>query len=122
MDMLFGHCRVCGYSLVGLQAQRCPECGTPFDPDDPQTYEAFDPPLLLRFVSRRITVWTFFPLFLAAGAFVLATHVLHNPLMRDVLAVPIVLIALATLYSVSVRLRFQTWERRHRKNRPPPPP
>jgi hypothetical protein len=117
MDMLFGHCRVCGYSLVGLKENRCPECGGPFDPDDPQTYEAFDPPLLVRFVSRKITVWTIFPLFLAGGAFVLAAFILHNPLMRDVLAVPLVLIALVTLYIVSARLRFQTWERRHRRKR-----
>src|SRR5580658_3751743 len=26
-------CRKCGYSLVGLDRDRCPECGTPFDRD-----------------------------------------------------------------------------------------
>lgn len=25
-------CGKCGYSLVGLQAERCPECGTPINP------------------------------------------------------------------------------------------
>jgi len=28
-----GHCSECGYSLKGLDTPRCPECGTPFDPD-----------------------------------------------------------------------------------------
>src|SRR5687768_6121468 len=25
-------CEACGYSLVGLSGDRCPECGAPFDP------------------------------------------------------------------------------------------
>ena len=29
-----GHCRECGYPLKRLPEPRCPECGTPFDPDD----------------------------------------------------------------------------------------
>ncbi len=29
-----GRCYECGYLLVGLPEPRCPECGTPFDPDD----------------------------------------------------------------------------------------
>lgn len=29
-----GHCRVCGYDLYGLPEPRCPECGTPFDPEE----------------------------------------------------------------------------------------
>lgn len=28
-----GQCTTCGYSLRGLPEPRCPECGTPFDPD-----------------------------------------------------------------------------------------
>ena len=27
------HCKRCGYPLYGLDAARCPECGTEFDPD-----------------------------------------------------------------------------------------
>ena len=28
MEMLYGRCRVCGYSLMRLTEPRCPECGT----------------------------------------------------------------------------------------------
>jgi hypothetical protein len=31
-------CLGCGYILDGLPEHRCPECGRPFDPDDPATY------------------------------------------------------------------------------------
>lgn len=31
-------CLHCRYRLAGLAAHRCPECGEPFDPDDPETY------------------------------------------------------------------------------------
>lgn len=32
-------CLDCGYILGGLPENRCPECGRPFDPNDPQTYD-----------------------------------------------------------------------------------
>lgn len=31
-------CLGCGYDLRGLPENRCPECGRPFDPDDPESY------------------------------------------------------------------------------------
>jgi hypothetical protein len=31
-------CSGCSYDLRGLPENRCPECGRPFDPDDPNTY------------------------------------------------------------------------------------
>ena len=31
-------CRGCGHDLRGLPESRCPECGTHFDPGDPETY------------------------------------------------------------------------------------
>ena len=34
-----GHCKGCGYSLRALTLPRCPECGRPFDPDDPTTMD-----------------------------------------------------------------------------------
>jgi hypothetical protein len=39
-------CLDCGYVLIGLPRGRCPECGRPFDPDDPRTYSSR--PLLVR--------------------------------------------------------------------------
>ena len=32
------YCQNCFYALVGLPESRCPECGRPFDPDNPRTY------------------------------------------------------------------------------------
>jgi predicted amidophosphoribosyltransferase len=32
------YCSNCGYVLDGLPENRCPECGRPFDPDDPRTF------------------------------------------------------------------------------------
>ena len=34
------YCRKCHYSLRGLENPSCPECGHPYDPDDPGTYDA----------------------------------------------------------------------------------
>src|SRR5689334_14153377 len=31
----FGYCGVCGYDLRAIPSDRCPECGTPFDPTEP---------------------------------------------------------------------------------------
>ena len=32
------YCLTCRYNLAQLYANRCPECGTSFDPQDPFTY------------------------------------------------------------------------------------
>lgn len=42
------HCLGCSYRLDGLPENRCPECGRPFDPDDPTTYREARPALRLR--------------------------------------------------------------------------
>jgi hypothetical protein len=34
-----GRCKGCGYSLRALTVPRCPECGRPFDPGDPETMD-----------------------------------------------------------------------------------
>ncbi|MHC4066328.1 MAG: hypothetical protein ACYSUI_17765 [Planctomycetota bacterium] len=36
-------CLGCSYNLEGLPENRCPECGRPFDPDDPSTFLARAP-------------------------------------------------------------------------------
>lgn len=33
-------CRSCKYDLRNLSENRCPECGSPFDPNDPKTFFA----------------------------------------------------------------------------------
>lgn len=33
------YCRICQYDLARLDARRCPECGHPFDPADPLTFD-----------------------------------------------------------------------------------
>ena len=39
-----GCCAKCGYYLRGLPEPRCPECGTPFEPDEVGLLEAADVP------------------------------------------------------------------------------
>ena len=46
-------CKTCGYALRGLCDPRCPECGGPFDPNDPTTYAVGRPK---RFLDKRWTV------------------------------------------------------------------
>lgn len=36
-------CRRCGYLLIGLPENRCPECGDPFDPDDERSFACDEP-------------------------------------------------------------------------------
>jgi len=38
-----GHCMACGYNLHGLPEPRCPECGTPFNPEDLEAGVAEEP-------------------------------------------------------------------------------
>ena len=37
------YCSDCEYNLDGLPEHRCPECGQPFDPDDPRTFKTARP-------------------------------------------------------------------------------
>ncbi len=46
------YCRQCSYLLVSLPANRCPECGSEFDPSDPETFEDRPPPPMAERASR----------------------------------------------------------------------
>ena len=41
-------CRTCGYILVGLPSNRCPECGGDFDPANPKTFLTHPRRIILR--------------------------------------------------------------------------
>jgi hypothetical protein len=47
------HCLNCKYDLRNLSEHRCPECGAPFDPSDPST---FDSPLIRRWLVKKWVV------------------------------------------------------------------
>jgi hypothetical protein len=53
-DMIACHmfCRRCGYALIGLPSNRCPECGREFDPANPRTFLAHPRRVVLRRIIR----------------------------------------------------------------------
>lgn len=69
------YCRQCGYELIGLSENRCPECGRVFDPTDRRTYLRHPKGWQRRMWLRRIAIG------------VLAATVLLAMLMTIVLAV-----------------------------------
>ncbi len=46
------YCRGCRYSLRGLAAGKCPECGEEFDPEKPETYLVSRVSIAAKFVFR----------------------------------------------------------------------
>ncbi len=52
-EPLARYCRGCGYSLRGLSAGKCPECGRPFDPANEATLSRRKPRRHLRRCMRR---------------------------------------------------------------------
>jgi hypothetical protein len=109
MHPFVGNCRACGYPLLRLRENRCPECGTAFDPNDPKTMD-FGWPKVTRFLERPSTVWTYAPLgvaVVAAGGAGLA----GNPEAASGLLSATVLVGMATLYVVTARWRFRRFMR-----------
>lgn len=48
-------CAKCGYALQGLPTTRCPECGSPFDPLDPLSFDDIGRPSFWEgHISRRV--------------------------------------------------------------------
>jgi tetratricopeptide (TPR) repeat protein len=60
------YCLTCDYPLAGLAEQRCPECGTAFDPNNPDTYRPYPVSLIAR--SRNKTAGTI-ATFMVIGVF-----------------------------------------------------
>jgi hypothetical protein len=50
------YCRGCGYALIGLTSNRCPECGREFDPANPRTFLARPRRVVLRWVIKKIAL------------------------------------------------------------------
>jgi hypothetical protein len=82
-------CRGCGYNLSGLARPICPECGQPFNPDQPQTYDRRPPFLFWRYwlpalVLSLLTGLVLCSLFIASGNFGFGL-VLATPLVFGVI-------------------------------------
>ncbi len=93
-------CKHCGYDLIGLSSHRCPECGEPFDPNDPEPFSGIAQ-LRQRPVRRTIGKALFWGFIVAGCVFVIVfvtygtTFLLwmrQNQLstMRDLWLIPIV--------------------------------
>lgn len=86
-------CRHCGYSLAHLPEQRCPECGTPFDPGDPKTYRRGSGRSRLRKRLWGWAVWAIVLIVAGIGLWGVATRYarrvtveleIHNAVLRTV--------------------------------------
>jgi hypothetical protein len=100
------YCLGCGYALQGLGRYRCPECGRPFNPQDPLTTAAhptWDSRIALAKTSKILTVW----LGIAAGAAFVASATGVDPLLLFLAAFilfPFIVVLLIAVLRPSVPL------------------
>src|SRR5262249_28281637 len=105
----FGHCRNCGYSLIRLATDHCPECGTKFDPDLLSIANRRRSPLE-KFLGRKSGLLTLLPSFLA-GLAVIAVVLLDHGIKADgyliLLGVAFMVVVVATAMVLTARWNFQ---------------
>ncbi|UCG32750.1 MAG: hypothetical protein JSU68_13920 [Phycisphaerales bacterium] len=77
------YCRRCHYNLYGLPENRCPECGTPFDPDDDTTYWPQRPTFWHRFRMRPMRPQSLMVAFASAAFVQICGHMAMAPLDWD---------------------------------------
>jgi hypothetical protein len=110
-----GNCRACGYPLLRLKNHRCPECGTPFNPEDPRTMD-LGRSRLVTFLATPTTLWTWLPTLFTAGAAMAATFVMPLPFLNIPLIAAALLVAVATLYITAARRRFHRFMRNRERD------
>ncbi len=99
------YCRDCGYSLHRLGTAKCPECGRPFDPDDPTTFASRSRRRQLRRIENRLVLAGLAMALLVLGIFHLDLLWLLFILtgLAAVLSSPIIILA-------RKRARWRMWE------------
>ncbi len=111
-----GNCRGCGYPLVRLPENRCPECGRGFDPENPRTME-FGTSRLRDFLSKRSTVWTWMPAFFAGGAAAAALLTLPPNPGTNILLAAAIAVGGGTWYITAARARFRRFMRKRNRGK-----
>jgi hypothetical protein len=116
VNAIVGNCRKCDYPLVRLTEMRCPECGTPFDPDNPTTMNFHFSPVVA-FLEKPITFWTVFPGLLIWGGIGSLIVLMPSNEMVWLGSLLMMIPVLGTFYVVYARLRFQAFKRRRAARR-----
>lgn len=104
-------CKTCHYSLVNLTEQRCPECGTAFNPDDPNSYVILSPEAGTAFFVRMVRKEWFW-LFIGAMPVIAALLRGGNAFRR-----PTVWIGLAIMVVACSATIFMAWQKRRTEQR-----